>query len=255
MALSARIIPMLLHRDGCLVKGIQFNSWRTAGHALQAARIHQARGVDEMLVLDVAATTNARRSDVALIEHITADCFMPVTAGGGVRSLDDINRLLRAGADKVAIHTAIYTHPGIIQACAKVVGSQAIVAVIETQNHKVRHPGCDWTTQDPVDQAIYLQHAGAGELVLMSVDNDGTLIGYDLAVLERVARAVDVPVVAAGGAGKYQHMLDALNAGASAVAAGAMFQWTDNTPKGAAEYLRSKGINARIPEAPCQHQQ
>lgn len=254
MGLAIRIIPMLLHKDACLVKGIQFNSWRMAGHALQAARIHQARGVDEMLVLDVAATPNERLADIALIEHITAGCFMPVTAGGGVRHLDDVNSLLRAGADKVAIHTAIYRKPGIIRACANALGSQAIVAVIETLAHKVRFPGCDWTTLDPVDQAIYLDHSGAGEIILMSVDNDGTMSGYDLAVLERVARAVDVPVVAAGGAGKYKHMLDALNAGASAVAAGAMFQWTDATPRGAAEYLKAKGIEVRIPEIPCQQQ-
>ena len=252
MALATRIIPVLLHRDGCLVKGIKFNSWRTSGHALQAARIHQARGVDEMLVLDVAATPSERWTDIALIEHITAGCFMPVTAGGGVRNIDDVKRLLRAGADKVAIHTAIYTQPGIIRTCANALGSQAIVAVIETLTHKVRFPGCDWTTLDPVDQAIYLEHSGAGEILLMSVDNDGTLEGYDLPVLERVARAVEIPVIAAGGAGTYRHMHQAINAGASAVAAGAMFQWTEHTPMGAAKYLRERGVEVRIPEERCQ---
>lgn len=251
MGLAARIIPLLLHSHGCLVKGIRFQAWRTAGHALQAARIHQARGVDELMVLDVAATPEGLPVDLGIVEALTRECFMPITAGGGVTCLADARALLRNGADKVAIGAAIHTGQGVIRECADVVGRQAIVAVIETEDGRVRVPGKDWSNLHPVDWAIYLACEGAGEILLMSVDRDGTLAGYDLAMIEQVARSVDIPVIAAGGAGTYEHMRKAIDVGASAVAAGALFQWTDCTPRGAAEYLHKHGIEVRLQEAKC----
>jgi len=251
MMLATRIIPLILHSHGLLVKGIQFQSWRTAGHALQAAKIHQMRGVDELLVLDVAATPENAHTDVELVKNITEGCFMPITAGGGVRCVHDVRTLLRNGADKVAIGAAIHTEQEVIRDCAEVVGGQAIVAVIETENGHVYVPNKDWTNIHPADWAIYLQAEGAGEILLMSRDRDGTLEGYDIGTLKEVARAVTIPVVAAGGAGTYEHMHAAIEAGASAVAAGAMFMWTDQTPQRAAQYLRERGIEVRIPEAKC----
>jgi imidazole glycerol-phosphate synthase subunit HisF len=245
--LATRIIPLLLHRSGLLVKGIQFHSWRTAGHALQAARIHQARGVDELLVLDVGATPEGITTDAQTLRQITEECFMPVTAGGGVRSIYDVKALLWNGADKVAIGAAIWRTPGIIRACSSVYGSQAIVAVIETEHERCYIQNSGASNIDPLDMAMTLEREGAGELLLMSRDRDGTLEGYDLVTLERVAKAVNVPVIAAGGAGTYEHMLQAVRAGASAVAAGALFMWTDQTPRGAAEYLRWNNIEVRIP--------
>ncbi len=246
MALATRVIPMLLHSHGWLVKGIKFQSWRTAGHALQAARIHQARGVDEQLFLAVAATPEKKPNDFALVEKLTAGCFMPITAGGGVRSLDDVQALLRHGADKVAIGAGCHTGKGLVRRCADVVGRQAIVAVIETEDGKTHVPGYDWPNLHPVDWAIYLACEGAGEILLMARDRDGTCGGYDLDTIKAVSSHVDIPVVAAGGAGTYEHMRQAIEAGASAVAGGSIFQWTDQTPKGAAQYLAAHGIEARV---------
>lgn len=251
MPLAKRIIPLLLHSHGWLVKGVRFQSWRTAGHALQAARIHQARGVDELMVLDVAATRENKPTDLDLVTHITAGCFMPITAGGGVRSLEDVQALLRRGADKVAIGAGIYTEPGLIRKCALALGSQAIVAVIETENGRARIHGREWDGLKPLDAALYVEAEGAGEIVLSSVDRDGMMEGYDLDTIEEVAGMVNVPVVAAGGCGHYMHMHHAINAGASAVAAGAFFQWTEATPRGAAEYLAAQGVEVRLPEGQC----
>lgn len=244
--LATRIIPMILQSHGFMVKGIKFQSWRTAGNPLQAARIHQARGVDELLFLDVAATPEGRGPDLATISALTEKCFMPITAGGGVRSLDDVQALLRHGADKVAIGAGCHTGKGLVRRCADVVGRQAIVAVIETEDGKTHVPGYDWPNLHPVDWAIYLACEGAGEILLMARDRDGTCEGYDLDTIKAVASHVDIPVVAAGGAGKYEHMLQAIEAGASAVAGGSIFQWTDQTPKGAAQYLAAHGIEARV---------
>lgn len=244
--LATRIIPMILHSHGCMVKGIKFQSWRTAGNPLQAARIHQARGCDELLFLDVAATPEGRGPDLATIEAITGQCFMPITGGGGVTSLDDVQALLRHGADKVAIGAATHRMDGLVRRCADAVGRQAIVAVLETDNGRLHVPGEDWRNTSPVDWAIHVEHEGAGEILLMSRDRDGTCEGYDLRTIDAVARAVDVPVIAAGGCGTYEHMRQAIEAGANAVAAGAMLQWTDQTPKGAAQYLVQHGIEARV---------
>lgn len=244
--LAKRIIPILLHSHGNLVKGIRFQSWRTVGHALQAAKIHQARNVDELLFLDVAATPEGAQTDCLLVEQLTAGCFMPITAGGGVRTVDDVKALLRSGADKVAIGTAIHTKSGVIKQCADVVGSQAIVAVIETDQGKTYAAGKEWYTLSPWDLAIYLEAEGAGEILLMARDRDGTMEGYDLKTLRAVTHSVDIPVIAAGGCGTYDHMRQAIEAGADAVAAGAMFQWTDSTPRGAAQYLAGKGIEVRL---------
>ena len=246
MGLATRIIPMLLHAHGALIKGVRFDAWRNVGHALQAARIHQARGVDEMLLLDVAATPEGLDTDLQLVGNLTADCFMPITAGGGVRSLQDVQGLLRAGADKVAIGAAIYTHPGIIRECSRAVGNQGIVAVLETDHGKTFAHGGVGNPPSPEHMAKLLEIDGAGEILLMARDRDGTMEGYDLDTLVRVARAVDVPVIAAGGAGSYAQMDEAIRAGASAVAAGALFQWGDATPKAAAQYLAQRGHEVRL---------
>ena len=244
MTLAIRIIPMLLHSHGWLVKGTRFQSWRTVGHALQAARVHQARGVDELLFLDVAATPENKPSNVELLEKLTSECFMPVTAGGGVRSVDDVKNLLHHGADKVAIGAASQ-HGNVVRQCADAVGNQAIVAVIEIMNQRVfcREPQ---NSKNPVEWARYMESEGAGEILLMDRDRDGTCEGYDLEMVKRVSRAVNIPVVAAGGAGNYEHMFQAIEAGASAVAAGAMFQWLDHTPRGAAQYMAQRGMEVRL---------
>lgn len=232
MALATRIIPTLLCRGRTLVKGKQFKAWRSVGVAAQAVRIHQARGVDELVLLDIAATPEGRGPDLALVEELTAGCFMPLAVGGGVRTVDDVRALLRAGADKVVIRSA---SPALAEAAAAVVGRQGVVAALDYA------PG----QTSAVTRAREWVIAGAGEILLTSMDREGMMAGYDLGMIADVAAAVDVPVIAHGGCGHPSHMLEAIKAGASAVAAGSMFLFTDETPRSAAEYLRDAGVEVR----------
>lgn len=232
MSLAIRIIPVMLCRGASLVKGARFVNDRVVGHVLQAAKVHAARGVDELMILDVAATIEDRGPDLAMIEELTDGCFIPVTVGGGVRSLAQINTLLRAGADKVLVGAA--ATPQFIFDAAQKFGRQALVVAI---NHSGEF--------DPVEAAQQWSGVGAGELLLNDVDRDGTLRGYDVDLIRRVSAAVPVPVIACGGCAGYSDMLAAVEAGASAVAAGALFQFEDATPLEAAEYLKAHGREAR----------
>lgn len=245
MGLAARIIPTLLARGEQLVKGSRFDSWRSVGHVLQAARIHAARGVDELIVLDITATPEGRGPNLALVEKICEAMYTPVTVGGGVRSVQDVRDLLKAGADKVAIGT---NAPIVIWAAAAKFGSQAIVAAVDAVG-----PGVAWqcgraVTEEvsPVAWAQKCAAEGAGEILLTSIDREGTMEGYDLDLIRKVSAMVSVPVIAHGGCGTYAHMREALEVGAAAVAAGAMFQFTDSTPRGAAKYLSRAGLEVRV---------
>ncbi len=237
MGLAVRIIPTLLKRGDALVKGERFNGWRSVGHVQQAAQIHQARGVDELIVLDIGATPEGRGPDFAAVRRLTERCFMPITVGGGVRNVDDVQGLLNAGADKVAMKHGWLKRPDLLTLCADRFGAQAIVAAV------------DWETS-PLDSVIALcwvaQELGAGEILLTSIAREGTMAGYDIDVIRDVCSHVDVPVIAHGGCSGYEDMLAAIRAGASAVAAGALFQFTDCTPRGAAEYLHAQGIEVRL---------
>jgi len=253
MPVATRVIPTLLVREGHLVKGRQFNSWRVVGHPMQAARIHAARSVDELILLDISATPEGRGPDFAMVEKLSEWCTTPLTVGGGVRSVEDVYRLLRAGADKVAIGTALF-HTNLLEEAAARFGSQAIVTAIDVSQQHVRsNCGQEPWALCPMSFARMLAENGAGEILLTSIDREGTMEGYDLELIREVSAAVDIPVVAHGGAGNYHHMLQAVEHGAHAVAAGAMFQFTDQTPRGAALYLASQGIETRIPvkEEPC----
>lgn len=244
--LAHRIIPVMLQRGSTLVKGKRFNSWRTVGHAEQAVAIHQARGVDELIYLDIAATPEGRGPDIEMVRRLTAGCFMPITVGGGVRTIEHVRELLNAGADKVAIRTGAIANATLVHDAASHFGCQAIVVAIDVVGGLAGHvltlgagPGPKRWAQDLVD-------VGAGEILLTSVDREGTLEGYDLELISAVSSSVDVPVIAHGGCGTYEHMAQAIKAGASAVAAGAMFQFTAQTPKGAARYLSDHGIEVRL---------
>lgn len=249
--LAKRVIPVLLADGEKLVKGEHFDSRRVVGHVQQAARVHQMRGVDELMVFDVAATRDGRGPDIEFIYRLTTGCFMPVTVGGGVRTITHIRDLLRAGADKVAICTAAVENPEFIREASAKFGAQAIVVVVEIhdygrvsfRNGRNVHTTCAGV---PINYARYMESLGAGELVLNDVTRDGTMQGYDLDLIHEISYAVDIPVVACGGAGHYGHMLQAIQAGASAVAAGAMFQWTDATPREASQYLGMHGVPVRL---------
>jgi imidazole glycerol-phosphate synthase subunit HisF len=235
VGLAVRVIPTLLAKGKQLVKGQRFNPNRVVGHVQQAARVHQARGVDELCILDVAATPTGRGPDFDAIEALTQNCFMPLTVGGGVSTLGDVERLLRAGADKVAIKSAYYADFDFLDACANRFGSQAIVIALDVKEERRND-------RIVIDLARDIEARGAGEILLTAMDREGTMEGYDLALIHAVAHAVDIPVIAHGGCRSYQDMHAAIRAGASAVAAGALFQFTDATPRGAAEYLYMQGV-------------
>ena len=240
MPLAVRVIPTMLCRGRQLVKGKQFNAWRSVGLVAQAVRIHQQRGVDELVLLDIAATAEGRGPDLALIEELSEVLFCPLAVGGGVRSVEDVRALLKAGADKVVIRSG---GTDLVRQVAETVGRQAIVAAIDV-------PGTEATVHEDKEQwrrcARHWQDAGAGELLVTRMGREGMLQGYDLELIYEMSHTVDIPVIAHGGAGTYEHMREAIAAGASAVAAGAMFQFTDATPRGAAEYLQANGIETRV---------
>lgn len=254
MSLAYRIIPTILARGRALVKGAQFKSWRTVGHVAQAVRVHAGRGVDEVVLLDVGATPTGRGPDLELVSDLSAVLFAPLAVGGGITSVADVKALLRAGADKVVVGSAGVRDPQLLIAIAEAVGRQALVVSVDFFRDGIcSDSGAVRWDFEPVQWCRAMQRAGAGEILLQSVERDGTCLGYDLPMIKRVSEAVGIPVIASGGCGTYEHMLQAIQAGASAVAAGAMFQFTDATPLGAAQYLNEKGIEVRIPTGgiPC----
>ena len=251
--LKARIIPTLLHKDFGLVKGTAFDSRRAVGSPLQAIKVYEMRGVDELVFFDVTATQEGRGPDAELIDDLADECFMPLTVGGGVRDADDVGALLQVGADKVCIGTAAVTAPTVVEEAARRYGTQCIVVSIDTRTAAEGHAevwvrsGTEPTGREPAELAKELEARGAGEILLTSLDRDGTMEGYDLDLTRAVAAAVTIPVIASGGAGEYEHMADALlHAGASSVAAASMFHFTEQTPLEAKHYLRARGVAVRI---------
>lgn len=256
--LKVRVMPTLLYKDHSLVKGRSFDSWRPVGALMQAIKVYELRQVDELVFLDVTATREGRRPDFALVDDFADECFMPLTVGGGVRTPDDVGRLLAVGADKVAVNTALLERPEDVREMARRYGSQCVVASIDARRvpdgagatgggHEVMvRSGTQPTGRDPVALAQAAERLGAGEILVTSIDRDGTLEGYDLDLVGQVARAVGIPVIASGGAGSYDDMALALEAGASAVAAAAMFHFTHQTPLEAKQHLRARGFAARL---------
>lgn len=247
MGLAIRIIPTLLHRGETLVKGVRFNAWRSVGHVQQAARIHAMRGVDELVILDIGATPEGRGPDFALVEKLTEGNFTPIAVGGGVRTIEDVEGLLRAGADKVVLGRAAVPPDQLLNLAAKKVGCQAIVVSIDIRDgHHWMNNGTFDLCLPAVTAAKTMAHHGAGEILLTSIDHEGMMEGYDLQLIEAVSQAVSIPVIAHGGCGTPQHALDAIKAGASAVAIGSMFLFESITPKDVAEYLAAQGVEVRL---------
>lgn len=233
MSLKTRIIPTLLCKGRELVKGERFNPWRRVGNAISACRVHNMRGVDELCLLEVGGGM----IDLETVKLLAGECFMPLSVGGGVKTLDDFGALIRGGADKVVLSSC----PEIIPDAALRFGAQAVVYSLVYSLTDDR--------DDTVARAEWVARLGAGEIILQARGLDGTLAGYDLKTLEAVSKAVSIPVIASCGCGTYDHMADALAHGVHAVAAGAMFQFTDSTPQGAARYLRERGFNTRLDAA------
>lgn len=251
--LKTRIIPTLLYRDATLVKGVSFDSGRRIGSLMQAIKVYEMREVDELVFLDITATAEGRRPDFDLIDDFADECFMPLTVGGGVRTVADVGELLRVGADKIAINSAAVENPALVTEIAGRFGSQCVVVSLDARRRNggwevFTHSGRQATGQDVVMTARDMERRGAGEILLTSIDRDGTLSGYDLDLLRAVSESVRIPVIASGGAGCYDDLLQALRkGGASDVAAASMFQFTQQTPFEAKRYLHAQGIHVRLP--------
>lgn len=253
MPTKIRVLPTLLFKDVGLVKGVSFDSWRRVGSAMQAIKVYNMREVDELIFLDITATREGRSPDFETIDELADECFMPLTVGGGVRDVEDVRRLLQVGADKVAINTAAIETPELIHQIAKRFGSQCVVVSIDARRHAdgscevYTHAGTIPAGKDPVELAREVEALGAGEILLTSIDRDGTMTGYDLELTRRISEAVSIPVIASGGAGNYEHIAQVLREGkASAVAAASIFHFTQQTPLEAKRYLRESGFNVRL---------
>lgn len=249
--LKVRVIPTLLWKQFGLVKGVGFDSWRRVGPVLPAVKVYNQREVDELVLVDIVAHQSDDDPDFESIDEFGQDCFVPLTVGGGITRIEQVQRLLRAGADKVSVNTAAYTRPELVSEIARRHGAQCVVASIDVRAQDggwtcFSHAGQHATGREVIAWARELEDRGAGEILITSIERDGTMQGYDLPLIEAVVRAVKIPVIASGGAGNYQHMVEAVTqAGASAVAAASMFHFTEQTPAGAKAALAATGVPVR----------
>ena len=257
MALAKRIIPCLDVDNGRVVKGVQFVDIRDAGDPVEVAKKYNEQGADEITFLDITATHEARETTAHTVEAIAAEVFIPLTVGGGIRTVQDIRSMLNAGADKVGINSAAVRNPDFVKEAAERFGSQCIVVAIDAK--KVSGPGevLRWeifthggrnpTGIDAVEWAVRMVNSGAGEILLTSMDRDGTKDGFDLGVTRAIADAVSVPVIASGGVGNLQHLADGVTqGGADAVLAASIFHFGEYTVPQAKAYLQAQGIEVRL---------
>jgi cyclase len=242
--LAFRILTTLLVSNGQLVKGKRFKNDRRIGSVQQAVNVFQKREIDEMIIVDIDASRENRLIDYEMVDRLTNGCFMPLGFGGGVKSLDDVRLLLKHGADKIVIGSNVTKE--LLNVSSKNLGSQSVCCSVDYIGNTIFN--CSLNTISPMDilnYCKYVEAEGAGEIILQSIERDGTMQGYDIPLIERVCKAVNIPVVASSGAGSYDDFYQAYSSGCSGVSAGAMYAFTELTPKGAKEYLKGKGINVR----------
>jgi len=252
MGLAKRVIPCLDVTAGRVVKGVNFVSLRDAGDPVEIAARYDAEGADELAFLDITASSDERDILLHVIEAVASQVFIPLTVGGGVRRVEDVRRLLNAGADKVSINTAAVQNPALVEEASGRVGNQCIVVAIDAKQKAgggwevYTHGGRRPTGLDAVDWARRMVASGAGEILLTSMDRDGTREGFDLALTRAVADAVSVPVIASGGAGSLQHLAEGVLEGrADAVLAASVFHFGDFTVRAAKQHMRACGIEVR----------
>jgi len=251
--LTKRIIPCLDVTDGRVVKGTNFVNLRDAGDPVDCAVEYNRQGADELVFLDITASSDERKTMVDVVRETAERCFMPVTVGGGIRTVDDMRKMLMAGADKVGINTAAVSNPEVISAGSKAFGAQCIVVAVDA---KRRADGSGWevfthggrtpTGKDAIEWAREVCERGAGEILLTSMDADGTKAGYDIGLTAAISGAVSIPVIASGGAGKLDHIVEVLDKGkADAVLAASIFHFGDYTVSDVKKYLASHNVPVR----------
>jgi len=250
--LKNRIIPCLDVKNGRVVKGINFVDLKDAGDPVEQAKIYSDGGADEICFLDITASNENRDTIYDVVERTSKKCFVPLTVGGGVRSIDDINKLLNCGADKVSINTAAVQNPEVVEESSKKFGSQCIVVAIDAKKNRDKweiftHGGRNKTGIDAVKFAKKVEENGAGEILLTSMDKDGTKSGYDVDLLKTITNNTYIPVIASGGVGTLDHLYDGIvKGGASAVLAASIFHYGEYKIKDAKEYLNSKNVSVRL---------
>ena len=250
--LAKRIIPCLDVTEGRVVKGVNFIDLKDAGDPVECAKAYEDQGADELVFLDITASSDNRNTMVNIVERCAKEVFMPLTVGGGIRTLDDVRLMLNAGADKVSFNTAAIKNPTILEECADSFGSQCTVLAIDAKSEShnkwkvFSHGGRNSTSLDVLDWSKKAVSLGVGEILLTSMDSDGTKSGYDIELTNLVSSAVSVPIIASGGAGKLEHLSDALIKGkADAVLAASIFHFGEFTIGETKKFLIDQGINIR----------
>ncbi|MDE6639616.1 MAG: imidazole glycerol phosphate synthase subunit HisF [Acetatifactor sp.] len=251
---TKRVIPCLDVKDGRVVKCVNFLNPRDAGEPAEVAAAYDREGADELVFLDINASADSRATQLEWVRRVAGKVFIPFTVGGGIRTVDDFKAILREGADKIAVNSAAIMNPRLISDAAEKFGSQCVVVAIDA---KRRADNSGWNIfknggrvdmeMDAVEWAARAERLGAGEILLTSMDGDGTKDGYDLELTRAVTKSVNIPVIASGGAGKLEHFYDALeNAGAEAVLAASLFHYGELEIRQVKEYLRSRGVSVRL---------
>ncbi|HEY8118338.1 MAG TPA: imidazole glycerol phosphate synthase subunit HisF [Methylophilaceae bacterium] len=252
MALAKRIIPCLDVTDGRVVKGVNFLELRDAGDPVEIAKRYDDQGADELTFLDITASSDNRGLILGIIEQVASQVFIPLTVGGGVREVEDVRRLLNAGADKVSINTSAVLNPQLVADAAGRFGSQCIVVAIDAKQvddhwEVFTHGGRKATGIDAIEWARKMVSLGAGELLVTSMDRDGTKTGFNLPLNRAISDAVDVPIIASGGVGNLVHLVEGVQeGGADAVLAASIFHYGEYTVRQAKEYMRDHGIEVRL---------
>ena len=249
--LKNRIIPCLDVKNGRVVKGINFVDLKDAGDPVEQAKIYSDGGADEICFLDITASNENRDTIYDVIERTSKNCFVPLTVGGGVRNVEDINKLLNCGADKVSINTAAVQNSKVVEESSKKFGSQCIVVAIDAKKNGENweiftHGGRNPTGINAIEFANKMENCGAGELLVTSMDRDGTQSGYDIKLMKIISSNVNIPVIASGGVGTLDHLAEGIKSGASAVLAASIFHYGTYSVKQAKQYLASKDIPVRI---------
>lgn len=251
--LKTRIIPTLLYKDPTLVKGRKFNSWRRVSSAIQSIKLFNLREVDELIFLDIMASKENQDPDYYLIDDIADDCFMPLTIGGGIKNIDHVEKLLKVGADKISINSEIHSNIDLISEIANYFGSQCVVVSIDAKKNidgtycTFKNAGTEKCEMSPFDLAKLAEEKGAGEILINSLDQDGTMEGFDTSLIKQVSEMVTIPVIAAGGAGSIEDCVNILkDTKANAISAASIFHFTEITPKEIKGRMAQEGFPVRI---------